>query len=137
MGLQLPFKNKAIKIMLAKSKQKYDSAVDDFRNERYDSCIGNLYYSSFQTVSALLIARGQYLNKHTHVRTFVNKELAKRNLITRKSAKMYNKLMDYRSDADYNNEFFFEREKAEELLYAVKDFNKEIIPLIEKEVADR
>jgi uncharacterized protein (UPF0332 family) len=107
-----------------------DSAKDDYKNERYDSCIGNLYYSAFQTVSALLIAKGDYLNKLTHVRAFVNKELAKNRLISRDAAKMYNKLMDYRSDADYNNEFFFDKSKAEEMLTAVEQFNNEVNLLI-------
>ncbi len=45
---------------------------------------------------------------------------------------MYNKLMDCRSDADYNNEFFFDKEKAKEFLIAVEKFNQEIKALIDK-----
>lgn len=128
--MKLSYNEKAVNVMLKKSKQKLDSAKDDYKNERYDSCIGNLYYSAFQIVSALLIARGDYLNKHTHVRAFVNKELAKNNLISKEGAKMYNKLMDFRSDADYNNEFFFDKEKAEEMLNAVEEFNIEVKSLL-------
>lgn len=87
MRLKLSYNEKAINVMLRKSKQKSNSAKDDYKNERYDSCIGNLYYSAFQTVSALLISRGDYLNKHTHVRAFVNKELAKNKLTSTDTAK--------------------------------------------------
>lgn len=38
--------------------------------------------------------------------------------------------MDYRSDADYNNEFFFDKSKAEEMLIAVEQFNVEVNLLI-------
>jgi uncharacterized protein (UPF0332 family) len=42
--------------MLKKSKQKFDSAIDDFKKGRYDSCVSNLYYSAFQTANAYLIS---------------------------------------------------------------------------------
>ncbi|WP_367755372.1 HEPN domain-containing protein [Ammoniphilus sp. 3BR4] len=120
--------------MLRKAKEKLSSAKDDYKSGRYDSCISNLYHSAFQTVSALLIIRGEYINKHTHVRGFVNKELANKGFITKESAKLYNKLMDYRSDADYNSEVFYDRNLAKEVLKGVEQFNLEIEKFIEKEL---
>jgi uncharacterized protein (UPF0332 family) len=122
--------------MLKKAEEKMLSAQDDFKSKRYDSCISNLYYSAFQTVTALLIIRGDLINKHTHVRGYVNKELALKGLVDKEQAKMYNKLMDYRSDADYNNEVFFDRKIAEELLIGVKLFNEAIMHLISNEIID-
>jgi len=49
---------------------------------------------------------------------------------------MYNKLMDYRSDADYNNEVFFEKDIALELLQGVEQFNLSIKSLIESELRE-
>jgi uncharacterized protein (UPF0332 family) len=54
-----------------------------------------MYYSAFQTVTALLIIRGDMINKHTHVRGFVNKELALKGFIDK--------------NTDYNNEVFLIR----------------------------
>ncbi|WP_134703761.1 HEPN domain-containing protein [Ammoniphilus sp. YIM 78166] len=130
----MSYSEQASKAMLRKAKEKLASAKDDYKSGRYDSCISNLYYSAFQTVSALLIIRCEYVNKHTHVRGFVNKELANKGLITKESAKLYNKLMDYRSDADYNSEVFFDRNLAEEVLKGVEQFNLEIEKMIEKEI---
>lgn len=130
----MSYSEKASIAMMRKAKEKLSSAQDDYKSGRYDSCISNLYYSAFQTVSALLIIRGDYLNKHTHVRGFVNKELANKGFITKEAAKLYNKLMDYRSDADYNSEVFFERDLTEEVLKGVEQFNFEIQRLIEKEL---
>jgi uncharacterized protein (UPF0332 family) len=75
------------------------------------------------------------INKHTHVRGFVNKELAYKGLINKDQAKLYNKLMEYRSDADYNNEVFFEEDIAEELLLGVEAFNDSIKILISNNVS--
>ena len=49
-----------------------------------------------------MIGQGQATNKHTHARAYVNRELANIGLISKESAKLYNRLMDDRSDADYN-----------------------------------
>lgn len=58
--------------MLRKSQEKLLSAKDDFNaGRRYDSCIGNLYYSAFQTVTSLLLIQGILINKHTHVRGYI------------------------------------------------------------------
>jgi len=54
-------------------------------------------------------------------------------LLNKEQAKLYNKLMEYRSDADYNNEVFFEKVIAEELLYGVEAFNESIKILISKD----
>jgi uncharacterized protein (UPF0332 family) len=64
----LSYKKKASQAMLQKAEEKLNSAKDDFQAGRYDSCISNTYYSAFQTVTALLIIRGDMINKHTHVR---------------------------------------------------------------------
>jgi uncharacterized protein (UPF0332 family) len=126
----LSFCEKAKEAMLRKATEKLASAKDDYRFERYDSCISNLYYSAFQTVTALLIVRGDLLKKHTHVRAFVNRELASKGLIDKSFAKMYNQLMDFRSDADYNSDVFFDRQIAKELLVGVEQFNEAIVKLI-------
>jgi len=129
----LSYNKTASDAMLRKAHEKLLSAKDDFKAGRYDSCIGNLYYSAFQTVTSLLLIQGILINKHTHVRGFVNKELANKGLLNKDQAKLYNKLMEYRSDADYNNEVFFEKDIAEELLYGVEAFNESIKILISKD----
>ncbi|KPV45754.1 hypothetical protein AN477_01695 [Alicyclobacillus ferrooxydans] len=117
-------------VMLRKSEEKYESALDDFSKGRYDSCVSNLYYSAFQATTAYMIQQGVLANKHRQVRSFVNKELAKTGLITRESAKLYNRLMDQRSDADYDVQLF-EEDEAEGLLTGTKKLLDEIHRLID------
>lgn len=126
----MSYTEKAKQVMLRKSEEKYESALDDFSMGRYDSCISNLYYSAFQTTTAYMIQQGVLANKHKHVRSFVNKELANTGLITRGSAKLYNRLMDQRSDADYDVHLF-EKDEAEQLLAGTKILLDEIRKLID------
>lgn len=69
------------------------------------------------------------------MRGYVNKELAQKGLISKTESKLYNKLMDHRSDADYNNEMFLERDIAADLLEGVKSFNESIRLLINRELS--
>ena len=122
----MSYSETAKKVMLQKSKEKYESALDDLAKERYDSCVSNLYYLAFQVMTAYMIQEGVLSNKHTHVRSFVNKELANKGLISKESAKLYNRLMDQRFDADYDVGLA-EKEDARELLLGTEKFLDEIL----------
>lgn len=120
--------------MLKKSKQKFDSAKDDFSKGRYDSCVSNLYYSSFQALLAYSLANNHTFHKHTHVRAYLNKELVRGGIIPKEIASPYNKLMDYRGKADYNYEFFFDKELTSNLLSNAEAFNDFIFKLLKKDL---
>ncbi|WP_018130141.1 HEPN domain-containing protein [Effusibacillus pohliae] len=122
----MSYTKKAVEVMLKKAKEKYESAEDDFLKGRYDSCVSNLYYSAYQTVTAYMISSGVSTSKHTHVRAYVNKEMANKGLISKQAAKLYNMLMDARSDADYDIETFNEKQ-AKEMLEGVRLFNREVV----------
>lgn len=62
-------------------------------------------------------------NSHTQVRSFVNKELVRPGHIPVELGKMYNKLMDMRSDADYSVTV---REHLETLAEQVALFNHSV-----------
>lgn len=62
-------------------------------------------------------------NSHTQVRSFVNKELVRPGHIPVELGKMYNKLMDMRSDADYSLTVTFTGEHLETLAEQVALFN--------------
>lgn len=120
--------------MLKKSDQKFQSAKDDFLKERYDSCISNLYYSSFQVLTAYSLVNNHTFHKHTHIRAFLNKELVRKGIVPKKIASPYNKLMDYRNRADYNYEFFFDKELTATLLQATEVFNDFMVKLIKQDL---
>ena len=125
----MSYSDQAKGVMLRKSEEKYESAVDDFAKGRYDSCVSNLYYSAFQAMTAYMIQEGVLVNKHKQVRSFVNRDLANKGLISRESARLYNRLMDLRSDADYDIAVFEEAE-AEPLLSGTRALLNEMRRLV-------
>lgn len=121
----------AVKVLLKKSRNNYESALSDFIAGRYDTCVSGLYYSCFQSTVALMISRGLTASKHTTVRAFVNKELARKGLMDIKLVKFYNKLMEDRSDADYSPSVIFEESGVGMLKDLAAEFNETIIKLID------
>ena len=119
--------------MLKKAAASFLSAQNDFETELYDRAISSLYYSAFQTIVALMLLRGESVSKHTHVRSFVNKELKLPGHIPIELSNMYNVLMGMRADADYNAEIFFTRDEVGHLITQVEEFNRIVRKLIENE----
>jgi uncharacterized protein (UPF0332 family) len=126
--------NRAVKIMLKKSENNYNSALDDFNAGRFDTCVSGLYYSCFQAVVALMSVRGVVEKKHTHVRSFVNKELSRTGLISIELAKFYNRLLDEREDADYSSSEILDKEAVMLLKANTEVFLQRIVELINKEM---
>lgn len=122
----------AVNVLLKKSRNNYESALSDFKAGRYDTCVSGLYYSCFQSVVALMVSQGLTERKHTNVRAFVNKELARKGLMSIKLVKFYNKLMEDRSDADYSPAVIFEESGVSILKDLTAEFNEAIIKLIDK-----
>lgn len=122
---------------MRKAKSKYEASVENFDKGRYDSCVSEAYYACFQTVVALMVVRGVSEKKHTHVRGFVNKELARPGLIEIRFSRFYNELLDNRELADYNQSVEFGREECIGLKEHTSEFMQQIINLINKEINEK
>jgi uncharacterized protein (UPF0332 family) len=73
---------------------------------------------------------GKSSSKHTYVRSFLNKELTLTGKVPIELSKMYNELMDMRSDADYSPSVVFTSEEVSELLLPVLRFIEAMESLI-------
>lgn len=126
--------SKASDVMLRKAGQKFTLAELSFEKGLYDGCVSSLYYSAFQTVTALILLRGENVsNKHTHVRGWVSKNLGLTGLVSPHLVRAYNRLLDHRAEADYSASVSFEEDKVSELIDQVRAFNEEVIQIIYKE----
>ncbi len=126
--------NRAAEIMLKKAEQKFELAKYSLSRGLLDACVSELYYSAFQTVTALILSRNEQVsNKHTFVRSWLNKNLGQTGKVSLEMVKTYNRLMDLRSDADYGVEIQFQQSDIETLLTHVDGFNHSIRKLIEDE----
>ncbi|MFC6332604.1 HEPN domain-containing protein [Paenibacillus septentrionalis] len=56
---------KAVEVMGSKAEQKFKLAEFSFSSGMYDSCVSALYYSAFQYVTALILARGEKVSNNT------------------------------------------------------------------------
>lgn len=119
------------KIMLQKAKGSYFSASTDIAYGIFDRAVSSFYYSAFQTVTALMLLREIRSKSHTDVRAYVNKELVRPGYMSIELGKMYNRLMDMRSDADYSDIVTFSKEEVEVLAKQVKEFNAVVGSFIE------
>ncbi|TVY11854.1 HEPN domain-containing protein [Paenibacillus cremeus] len=126
--------SKAAETMLRKAQQKYKLAELSFENGLYDGCVSELYYSAFQTVTALILLRGETVsNKHTYVRGWVNKNLGQTGQLSPHLVKVYNRLMDHRADADYSAEVSFGQVEVSGLMAQVETFNEAVLQIINNE----
>jgi uncharacterized protein (UPF0332 family) len=116
--------------MLKKAEGSFQSAKNDIENHINDRAVSSLYYSAFQTVTAYMLHMEIRSKSHTQVRSFVNNKLIRPKLLSIELGKMYNKLMDMRSDADYSDVVTFTDEQVEGLLEKVKEFNQAVRSLI-------
>lgn len=126
----------AAQVLLQKAEAKYKSAELLFNNDLLDSTISELYYSAFQTVCALMVIEGLSVSKHTHVRSYVNKELGYKGLIPVELVKMYNKLMDSREEADYRPMIANDKDYCAELLSSVRQFTDKVREIIASKASD-
>lgn len=116
--------------MLSKSEGSYSSALTDISNGIYDRAVSSLYYSAFQIVTALMLQSGVVSKSHTQTRSYVNRNLVQTGLISVELGKMYNRLMDFRADADYSDTVHFTEIQVKSLQNEVQEFNKKIRSLI-------
>ncbi len=96
---------------------KFELAKYSLSRGLLDACVSELYYSAFQTVTALILSRNEQVSyKHTHVRAWLNKNVGLTGKISIEMVKTYNRLMDLRSDADYGVELQFQQSDVERIL---------------------
>ncbi|HEY0828481.1 MAG TPA: HEPN domain-containing protein [Bacilli bacterium] len=118
------------RVMLGKASGSYLSASNDIRNGIFDRAVSSLYYSAFQTVTALMLLRELRSKSHTDVRAYVNRDLVRPGHLSIELGKMYNRLMDMRSDADYSDSVTFSKHEVESLAERVKEFNSAVKSII-------
>jgi uncharacterized protein (UPF0332 family) len=99
-------------------------------NQRWNSCVNRLYYSSFYLVSALLNKKGIKAESHNGLKTQFNLHFVKTQIIPIEFGKLYANLFDWRQESDYADFIDFDKETVVPLIEQVEEFNLEILKLI-------
>lgn len=121
-----------INYRVEKSSEIYYDAVLLAQNERWNSCVNRLYYSSFYLVSALLYQNSIKAETHNGTKIQFFLEFIKSEKINKKYGKFYSHLFDWRQETDYADFVDFDQETVISILGQTKDFNEAIIKLIKK-----
>jgi uncharacterized protein len=113
-----------------KSREIFDDAKLLANNQRWNSCVNRLYYSSFYLVSALLYKNDIKAETHNGTKTQFNLHYIKNGLLEVKFGKLYSNLFLWRQESDYADFVDFESELVLSLMDQVWEFNNKLLELI-------
>lgn len=123
--------NDFIGYRIIKSKEIFDDALLLADNNRWNSCINRLYYSSFYLVSALLAKNGINADTHSGAKTLFFLHFVKSEILTKDLGKLYANLFNWRHETDYADFIEFTKEVVEPLIEQVRQLNAILSDLIE------
>jgi uncharacterized protein (UPF0332 family) len=113
-----------------KSTEIFQDALLLAQNERWNSCINRLYYSTFYLVSALLYQKKIKTETHNGIKSQFFLHFIKTGLINKEYGKLYSHLFDWRQESDYADFRDFDKETVIPILNQVKEFNKDLKKII-------
>jgi len=121
-----------INYRISKSIEIFDDAILLANNQRWNSCINRLYYSSYYLASALLFKNELNAETHNGVKTQLFLNFVKVGILSKEHGKLYSHLFDWRQESDYADFIDFDEETANPLLQEVRVLNEKLKDLIHK-----
>lgn len=122
--------NDYIKYRIEKSLEIFEDAKLLMNNNRWNSCVNRLYYSSFYLVSSLLHQNGIKAESHNGTKTQFNLHFIKTTIISNEQGRIYARLFDWRQESDYADFVEFDEETVKNLFAEVEVFNNTIRELL-------
>lgn len=116
-----------IKYRINKSRETFEDATLLCENQRWNSAVNRLYYSSFYLVSALIYKAGIKAVSHNGTKTQFNLHFIKPGIISLEHGKLFANLFDWRQETDYADFIDFEKEFVIDLLANTKNFNATVL----------
>lgn len=101
-------KTEYINYRISKSNEAFEDAELLVKNQRWNSCVNRLYYSSFYLLTALLYRHQIKANTHNGTKTAFFLYFVKENRISKELGKLYSTLFDWRQQGDYTDFTDFE-----------------------------
>lgn len=117
---------------ISKSAEIFDDALLLANNQRWNSCINRLYYSSYYLASALLFKNDINAETHNGVKTQLFLKFVKVGILSKDLGKLYSHLFDWRQETDYADFIDFDEETTLPLLEEVRVLNDTLKDMIKK-----
>jgi len=127
-------KQDLIKYRIERAFENFEAAQLLFDNEKFFNSVTAIYYSAFQIVLAVLLTKDISIKTHKSVLNNFSKYFIKDEIFPREFGRLLNKLMDYRSHADYADFVELTKEEVEDLLNQTKIFLDELNKYIQKSI---
>lgn len=115
-----------------KSNEIFEDARLLANNNRWNSCMNRLYYSSFYLVSALLYKYDIKSETHNGTKTQFNLHFIKTGKLDFRFGKLYSNLFLWRQESDYTDFVDFDNETVVPLIDQVLELNKLLSELVKK-----
>lgn len=119
-----------INYRVSKSQEIFNDALLLAENQRWNSTVNRLYYSSFYLATALLFRKGIEAETHNGVKTQFFLNFVKTGQVSKAAGKLYANLFDWRQESDYADFSEFDEATVVPLLQQVKEFNDTLKALI-------
>ncbi|MFA6471802.1 MAG: HEPN domain-containing protein [Candidatus Latescibacterota bacterium] len=105
-----------IKSMLAKARDKIDTARIMLENGKFDDVVSRSYYAVFHTISAALYSKGLSFSTHSQVIGAFNREFVKNGVFPPSFTKMIKLMFNERQTGDYDFDSWIDEQTARESL---------------------
>jgi len=115
-----------------KSNELFEDVKLLASNNRWNSCVNRLYYSSFYLVSALLYKYDLKSETHNGAKTQFNLHFIKTGKLDIKFGKLYSNLFLWRQESDYTDFVDFDSETVVPLIEQVLEMNNLLSEMIRK-----
>jgi uncharacterized protein len=111
---------------ISKSIETFEDAKLLALNNRWNSSVNRLYYSSFYMVSAILYKNDIQSETHNGVKTMFNLHFIKSGIFPLRMGKLYSNLFFWRQESDYADFIEFDGDTVLPLIDEVSEFNMAI-----------
>ena len=119
-----------INYRIQKSKEVFEDAVLLAKNQRWNSCVNRLYYSSYYLISALLYLHEINAETHNGTKTQFNLYFIKSGKLDLKYGKLYSNLFLWRQESDYSDFTDFDENTVLPLIGEVTSLNNQLLNLL-------
>ena len=123
-------KQNYIDYRVLKSNELFEDVKLLASNNRWNSCVNRLYYSSFYLVSALLYKYDLKSETHNGAKTQFNLHFIKTGKLDIKFGKLYSNLFIWRQESDYADFVDFDGETVVPLIEQVMEMNNLLSEMI-------
>ena len=119
-----------INYRIQKSREVFEDALLLSKNQRWNSCINRLYYSSYYLVSALLYMHEIKAETHNGTKTQFNLNFIKSGKLDLEKGKLYSNLFLWRQESDYSDFTDFDEITVLPLVEEVSELNNQLLKLL-------